>query len=104
VLTESGIPGETPIGGVVQLSADPDNEKAEFAVLVNRDLTAMGLGVVLMRKIIEYARSRGIGLLFGDVLADNTTMLKLARALGFQTRTIPGDAGTVRIELKLEEA
>jgi acetyltransferase len=104
VLTEPGIPGETPIHGLVQLSADPDNEKAEFAVLVGRELSAMGLGVVLTRRLVEYARERGIKLLYGDVLADNTTMLKLARVMGFRTRAVPGEAGTVRIELPLQEA
>ncbi len=101
VLTDKGIPGKTPIYGIVQLSADPDNEKAEFAVLITRELTALGLGVYLMRKLIEYARSRGIGRLFGDVLADNATMLKLARVLGFTTRTAEGEVGVVRIELGL---
>ncbi|MFQ5538634.1 MAG: GNAT family N-acetyltransferase [Gemmatimonadota bacterium] len=103
VLTEKGIPGETPIHGVVQLSADPDNEKAEFAILLKREMTALGLGVFLMRRIIEYARSRGIDLLYGDVLADNTTMLKLARVLGFTSKAVAGEPGVVRITLDLRE-
>lgn len=101
VLTESGIPGETPIAGVVQLSADPDNERAEFAILVTREVTALGLGIYLMRRLIEYARARGIGKLFGDVLADNMTMLKLARVLGFETRHLDDEPGIVRIEMDL---
>lgn len=101
VLTEKGIPGETSISGVVQLSADPDNEKAEFAILVSKEVTGLGLGAYLMRRLIEYARARGIGRLFGDVLADNITMLKLARVLGFTTSTLEGDQGVVRIQLDL---
>lgn len=99
VLTEPGIAGETPIHGIVQLSADPDNEKAEFAILVTRECTALGLGVYLTRRLVEYARGRGIGRLYGDVLSDNTTMLKLARVLGFTTKPVEGEPGVVRIEL-----
>ena len=101
VLTEPGIAGETPIQGIVQLSADPDNEKAEFAILVTKECTALGLGVYLMKRLIEYARTRGIGRLFGDVLADNTTMLKLARVLGFTTKAVDGEPGVVRIQLEV---
>ncbi|MEJ2202688.1 MAG: bifunctional acetate--CoA ligase family protein/GNAT family N-acetyltransferase [Gemmatimonadota bacterium] len=104
VLTEKGIPGATPIHGVVQLSADPDNEKAEFAILITKECTGLGLGVYLMRRLIEYARGRGIGRLFGDVLADNTTMLKLARILGFSTKTVEGEPGLIRIQLDASPA
>jgi acetyltransferase len=101
VLTEPGIAGETPIHAVVQLSADPDNEKAEFAILVSRDVVALGLGVYLMRRLIEYARGRGIQRMHGDVLSDNHTMLKLARVLGFTTKAVEGEPGVVRIEMSL---
>lgn len=101
VLTEPGIAGETPIFGVVQLSADPDNEKAEFAILVTRDVTALGLGVCLLKRLVEYARGRGIGTLHGDVLSDNNTMLRLAKVLGFTTKSVEGEPGVVRIELPL---
>jgi acetyltransferase len=101
VLTEPGIAGETPIQGIVQLSADPDNEKAEFAILLTRESTALGLGVYLLKRLIEYARTRGIGHLHGDVLADNNTMLKLAKVLGFTTKHVEGEPGVVRIRLDL---
>jgi acetyltransferase len=101
VLTEPGIAGATPITGIVQMSADPDNEKAEFAILITRDSTALGLGVYLMRRLIEYARTRGIRRLFGDVLADNDTMLKMARVLGFTTKRVEGESGVVRIQLDM---
>ncbi len=104
VLTEGGIAGETPIYGIVQLSADPDNEKAEFAILVTREVTALGLGVYLMKHLVEYAGTRGIGRLYGDVLSDNTTMLRLAKMLGFVTKPVEGEAGVVRIEREMSAA
>lgn len=102
VLTEPGIAGQMPIHGLVQLSADPDNEKAEFAILLTKECTALGLGVYLMRRLIEYARGRGISALHGDVLSDNVTMLKLAKVLGFTTRSVEGEPGVVRIHLEVE--
>ena len=53
-------PGRTEIYAVVRISADPDNERAEYAILVRHDMTGMGLGILLMRRIIDYARRRGI--------------------------------------------
>ena len=34
--------------------ADPDNERAEFAIVVRSDIKGKGLGTVLMRKLIDY--------------------------------------------------
>ena len=101
ILTTQGIAGRTEVYGAVSLSADPDNERAEYAILVRGDMTGMGLGVLLMRRIIDYARGRGIREIYGDVLRDNTTMLKLCRALGFTQTNVPDDPGIVRVTLKL---
>jgi acetyltransferase len=83
VLTEPGIAGRTPICGAVHLIADPDNERAEYAIVVNHDMTGMGLGILLMRRILDYADSRGVREVYGDVLRENRTMLKLCEVFGF---------------------
>jgi acetyltransferase len=69
--------------GIVRLMADPDNARAEFAVIVEHALTGLGLGALLMSRLIDYARAKGIGELFGDVLEDNAVMRSLCRTLGF---------------------
>jgi acetyltransferase len=86
--------------GIARLSADPDNLSAEFAVIVRSDLKGRGIGSMLMRLLIDYARKRGIGALFGEVLAENRAMLALARELGFTVE--PDEAGIVRVELSLQ--
>jgi hypothetical protein len=56
-----------------------------------------------MQRIIELARQRGIGELWGDVLAENTPMLELCRELGFRPQRDPDDATLVRVRLDLLE-
>jgi acetyltransferase len=58
----------------------------------------------LMRRIIDYARSRGIGELFGDVLAENEPMLNLCSVLGFARSRIPGEFEVVRVTLRLDHS
>ncbi|MBA1147539.1 bifunctional acetate--CoA ligase family protein/GNAT family N-acetyltransferase [Ectothiorhodospiraceae bacterium WFHF3C12] len=103
ILTEPGIAGTTDIFGVVRISADPDNERAEYAVIVRHDMTGMGIGIMLMRRIIDYCHQRGIHEVYGDVLRENETMLKLCKALGFEQRNLPDEPDLVRVTLKLQQ-
>ncbi|HXK56700.1 MAG TPA: GNAT family N-acetyltransferase, partial [Gammaproteobacteria bacterium] len=103
ILTEKGIPGKTEIYGVVRIIADPDNERAEYAIVVRHDVTAMGLGVLLMRRIIDYARGRGIREIHGDVLRENKTMLKLCGVFGFSRAFVPDEPDIVKVVLNLSE-
>jgi acetyltransferase len=90
VLTTPGPAGRQPIHGVVRIAADPDGERAEYAVIVRDELAGRGLGRLLMERILDYARSRGIGEVFGYVQADNERMLRLCTELGF-SRAHPAD-------------
>lgn len=91
------------IHGVVRLSADPDRQRAEYAIIIARELSGMGLGLLLMRRIIDYARQQGIGELFGSVLNDNEAMLGLCRKLGFRRESHPEGSGLVLVRLDLHE-
>ena len=62
----------------------------------------MGYAARVMRGlIIDYARSRGIREMYGDVLRDNATMLKLCKVLGFGESSLPDDPTLVRVTLRL---
>jgi acetyltransferase len=90
----------TEVAGISRLAADPDNVKAEFAVLVRSDLKGRGLGHLLLQRLIQYARDRGLSELTGEVLEDNVKMLALCRALGFRLdAATPG--GAIRASLSL---
>jgi acetyltransferase len=85
--------------GVVRLVADPDSRRAEFAITIRSDDKGRGLGRALMERIMDYAVKRGIGEVWGDVLADNARMLALCDELGF-ARAAPED-GIVRVSRRL---
>src|SRR5262249_1245446 len=83
VLTDPGPAGRQPIYGAVRLAADPDNERAEFAIVVRDDMAGRGLGMLLMQRMLAYAERRSIKEVFGDVLTENKRMLDMARRLDF---------------------
>jgi acetyltransferase len=101
VLAEPGIPGRSEIFGVARIIADPDHQRAEYAIIIRHDMTGQGLGKHLMHRIIAYARERGIGEIYGDVLGENTPMLRLCRTLGFTQHRHPDEPGVVRVVLTL---
>ncbi|MBV8627215.1 MAG: GNAT family N-acetyltransferase, partial [Paraburkholderia sp.] len=89
--------------GVVRAIADPDNETAEFAVAVRSDQKGHKLGRLLMGRIIDYARVRGIHWLVGEALRENTPMIRLAQACGF-TVTRTEDPAVVGFRLALDDS
>lgn len=95
--------GRSETLGVARVVADPDNVKAEFAVIVRSDLKQQGLGGILMNKLIAYCRSRDTGEIVGEALAQNRPLLKLANQLGFEARPMRED-GTVQLRLVLATA
>jgi acetyltransferase len=90
--------------GEARFAADPDNCRAEFAVAVRSDMKRRGLAKLLMTRLIEVARRRGIGALVGDVRQENAAMLGLASRLGFIRESHSDELGTVRIVLTLSRA
>jgi len=98
VATDAGAISLAEIHGVARLFADPDGEQGEFALVVEDSMTRRGIGRLLMRHLIEYAASRGIGMIYGDVLADNSPMLALCRQLGFRLG-IPSREAVLKVSL-----
>jgi acetyltransferase len=89
------------VGGI-RLHADANYENAEYAILVRSDLKGRGLGWLLMRMIIDYARSEGIRRIEGQVLRENTTMLTMCAELGFRAAADPDDPGLLDVSLDLK--
>ncbi|WP_448191984.1 GNAT family N-acetyltransferase [Azospirillum sp. sgz301742] len=99
VVAEVGAPGVAAVHGAVHLSADADLERAEFAIMLAHDMAGLGLGPVLMRRILDHARAKGLREVFGEVLMENRAMLRLCEALGFTRRMSTDDPGVVHVSL-----
>jgi acetyltransferase len=87
--------------GAVQLHADVNQETGEYAILLQSDLKGRGLGWLLMQTMIEYASADGLRVIEGQVLRDNTTMLRMCGELGFKVEPDPEDPGLCRVMLDL---
>jgi acetyltransferase len=87
--------------GVVRAVADPDNVEAEFAIIVRTDLKGMGLGHLLLDKMVRYCHAQGTQRLVALVLRENDPMLGLARELGFEVDRDASDSDALRLVLSL---
>ena len=96
-------PERNEVWAVARFFADPDNARAEYAVAVRSDLKGRGLGYALMTRLIEVAKSRGVGELFGDILDENEPMLRMCRELGFDIRSHPVEPGVRRAVKRLRQ-
>jgi acetyltransferase len=85
--------------GLVRLIDELDERTAQFAILVRSRLKGHGLGWLLMQRIIDYANEKGLRRIYGDVLAENTTMLQMCAELGFRLQDI--GSGIRRVVLDL---
>jgi len=68
---------------------------------VRSELKGLGLGQLLMEKLIAYCRSRGTREIVGEALPQNTRITKLARRLGFVV-TPSQEEGTMHMSLPLK--
>ncbi|TPG53158.1 bifunctional acyl-CoA synthetase/GNAT family N-acetyltransferase [Roseomonas nepalensis] len=57
----------------------------EFAILVDAGWKRGGLASHLMARLVEWARARGLRRMAGQVLAENTGMIRFVRRIGFTT-------------------
>jgi acetyltransferase len=94
--------GSTRTLGVVRAVSDPDNETAEFAVAVRSGEKGRGLGRLLMRKIVAYAKARGTHWLVGEALRENAAMIGLAKSCGF-TITSTDDPAVMGFRMALDD-
>jgi len=91
-----GVNETLAVGRVV---ADPDNTSAEFAVTVRSDLKGMGLGRIMMEKLIAYSRQRGTGEIVGEALPQNSRIVAMVKKLGFEVTV--GEEGIRKMRLAL---
>ena len=86
---------------VARLKKSPDGQVFEFAIVVGDAWQRHGIGVRLLGKLLEFARSAGIPRVVGSTFATNEAMKGLARKAGFALRPDPDDAAVTLLEIDL---
>lgn len=86
--------------GVARLHYE-DGSDGEYAILVRSRLKGLGLGWLLMTRLVEYARAIGLRQIHGLVLAENAVMLKMCSEFGFSIVDDAEERGVKRVTLAL---
>jgi acetyltransferase len=87
--------------GVARYIVLPDEETCEFAIVVSDEWQGRGVARSLFVRLIDVARERGLKLMTGITLRENTRMIDLSRSLGFSTRADTDEPELVRMNLVL---
>ena len=87
--------------GVTRYAINPDGESCEFALVVADNMRGTGLGHKLMTTLINIARSKGLKRIEGEVLKNNSSMLKLMKRLSFSAKTNEDDTNIKDVYLDL---
>lgn len=91
IIACSGPADQLVVHGVARavscVEAHGAGESAEFAVAIRSDEKGHHLGRMLMERIIDYCRGRGMARIVGVVLKENRRMLALAQDCGFERQT-----------------
>ncbi|CAM3584473.1 MULTISPECIES: bifunctional acetate--CoA ligase family protein/GNAT family N-acetyltransferase [Halomonas] len=72
--------------GVARVWNDPDNIRTEFSIIIRDDLQGLGIGSLLMKKMIDYCTNIGTLEMIGKIMVDNHPMRALMKHLGFKCR------------------
>jgi GNAT superfamily N-acetyltransferase len=90
--------GEETVIAEARYARGPDKTSAEFAVSVADAWQRKGLARLLLGKIAKRAASTGVTRFYGETLASNERLLRLARKAGFTSRPSPDVPGLVLLE------
>ena len=83
--------------GGVRLIWQPDLSHGDFAIMVRSDMKRQGLGRCLMAEMLGWAADLGLGRVNGEVLRENTAMLRLLRSCGGAILPQGSDPGSVNV-------
>jgi acetyltransferase len=93
--------GQEQFIAVARYASDARGAAAEFAIVVADAWQGRGVGSQVAAILFDYAASRGLETLYGDISATNQRMLELVRTLGLVTQPLPEDARIARATLDL---
>jgi acetyltransferase len=92
--------GAQDILAVGRLIKAHGTQEGEFAILVSDKWHHRGLGLELLRRLVEIGRQEKLTRIFGDILPENRDMLRVCDKLGFR-RQYSAEDGVVRAAIEL---
>lgn len=69
----------------------PKRHIGEVRLFLAKDFRKRGLGMKMLKALIDLARKQGVGILQADVIAEQTKVVKAFEALGFKSRATLDD-------------
>ena len=102
-LVAESFPGgrQTQVGDARFVRDGADPQAAEFGIAVADAWSGLGIGRRLLCQLVVAARSKGVKLMYGDVLRDNRPLLAMAKGCGFTVHRHPENIRLVRVERNL---
>jgi acetyltransferase len=77
--------GEKEILGVARLSRHGGlTDEAEFSVLINDRFQGRGIGILLVKNLLEIGRQEGLRRITANILFENYPMQRISKKLGFK--------------------
>ena len=104
VVAEINVDGADVIVGEARYAFDPLSMSAEFGISIDDRFQGQGIGAAMLANLECRTAALGATRLIGDTLRNNEPMIALARKLGFNFTTTPGDWKQVRFEKRLSSA
>jgi acetyltransferase len=86
---------------VARYGVNPDGDSCEFAIVVDDEWQAKGVGARLLTLLMEAAKAKGFRKMEGEVLAENGAMLSLVKRLGFSVGTLPEEPAIFAVQRDL---
>jgi acetyltransferase len=91
------------VGRLVKLpQSEAAEPESEFAILISDQYQKRGLGVELLRRLVDIARKEKMRIVSAEILPENRGMQRVCERLGFRLRHSYGD-GVVRAEYVIED-
>ncbi len=100
VLRNTAQTAESEILGVGRLTKIQGSGEGEFAILVSDNWHHHGLGVELLKRLVDIGRDEKLIRIFGDILPENHDMLRVCDKLGFRHK-YSAEERVVRAEIAL---
>jgi acetyltransferase len=104
LLAETVSDGTEIVVGEARYVVDKHGDSAEFAIAVADEFQGMGLGRLLLDRLACIAAHAGLSQLFGETLATNDNMLRLARKAGFSLEREPQAMELIRLTKALKSS